>query len=97
MLGVQSLRNTGLLKLKASKGVAFQKSRQESMVFRQEIARDRYLAYLSPTTDAAELAQNAVGYLPLPLAMIVLDWSILVAVTIALFMIAKSKARWREV
>ena len=57
----------------------------------------RYLAYFSPTTYAAELAQNAAGYLPLPLAMMVLDSSILVAVTITLFMIAKSKARWREV
>ena len=57
----------------------------------------RYLAYLSPTTYAAELAQNAAGYLPLPLATIVLNWSILTVVTVALFMIAKSKARWREV
>jgi ABC-2 type transport system permease protein len=57
----------------------------------------RYLAYLSPTTYAAELAQNAAGYLPLPLATIVLNWSILIVVTVVLFMIAKSKARWREV
>jgi ABC-2 type transport system permease protein len=57
----------------------------------------RYLAYLSPTTYAAELAQNAAGYLPLPLATIVLDWGVLMAVAVALFMIAKSKARWREV
>jgi ABC-2 type transport system permease protein len=57
----------------------------------------RYLAYLSPTTYAAELAQNAAGYLPLPLATIVLNWSVLTVVTVVLFMIAKSKARWREV
>jgi ABC-2 type transport system permease protein len=57
----------------------------------------RYLAYISPTTYAAELVQNAGGYLSLPLANIVLDWSILIAVTVILFMLAKTKARWREV
>jgi ABC-2 type transport system permease protein len=57
----------------------------------------RYLAYLSPTTYAAELAQNAAGYLSLPLAQIVLDWAVLITVTVILFMIAKTKARWREV
>jgi ABC-2 type transport system permease protein len=56
----------------------------------------RYLAYLSPTTYAAEIAQNAGGHLPLTTAMVALDWSILVAVTVALFIIARSKARWRE-
>jgi ABC-2 type transport system permease protein len=57
----------------------------------------RYLAYLSPTTYAAQLAQNAAGYLSLSPAMIVLDWSVLIAVTVILFMLAKTKARWREV
>ncbi|MGB8781159.1 MAG: ABC transporter permease [Candidatus Bathyarchaeia archaeon] len=57
----------------------------------------RYLAYLSPTTYAAELAQSSAGYLSLPLAMIVLAWSVLIAVTVILFMVAKTKARWREV
>ncbi len=57
----------------------------------------RYLAYLSPTTYAAELAQNAAGYLPLSLAAKVLDWIVLISVTVALFMVARSKARWREV
>ncbi len=57
----------------------------------------RYLAYLSPTTYAAELAQSAAGYLSLPLATIVLDWSVLIAVTVILLMVAKTKARWREV
>ena len=57
----------------------------------------RYLAYLSPTTYAAELAQNAAGYLSLSLGIIVLAWSILIAVTVILFMVAKTKARWREV
>jgi len=57
----------------------------------------RYLAYLSPTTYAAEIAQNAAGYLPLTLSMVALAWSVLLGVTVALFIIAKSKARWREV
>ena len=56
----------------------------------------RYLAYLSPTTYAAEIAQSAAGHLPLTIAMVALDWSVLVAVTVALFIIARSKARWRE-
>ena len=57
----------------------------------------RYLAYFSPTTYAAELAQSAGGYLQLSVLMMVLDWSVLIAVTIILFMISKTKARWREV
>jgi ABC-2 type transport system permease protein len=57
----------------------------------------RYIAYLSPTTYAAELAQNAAGYLPLSLTASVLDWVILLAVTIVLFILAGTKARWREV
>jgi len=57
----------------------------------------RYLAYLSPTTYAAELAQNAAGYLPLTQAAIALDWAILIAVTAVLFFVARGKSRWREV
>ena len=57
----------------------------------------RYLAYLSPTTYAAQLAQSAGGYVSAPLMMIALDWVVLIAVTVTLFMIAKSKGRWREV
>ena len=57
----------------------------------------RYLAYLSPTTYAAELAQNIAGYIVLPTLMVAVDWAILIAVAAALFLIAKSKARWREV
>jgi ABC-2 type transport system permease protein len=57
----------------------------------------RYLAYFSPTTYAAQLAQNAAGYVYVAPAIIVLDWIVLIAVTVTLFMIAKGKARWREV
>jgi len=56
----------------------------------------RYLAYLSPTTYAAELAQNAAGYLHLSSTAMALDWIILLGVTVALLAVARSKARWRE-
>ena len=57
----------------------------------------RYLAYLSPTTYAAELAQGAAGYVPLTPTSVALDWIILIAVTAALFMVARGKSRWREI
>lgn len=58
-----------------------------------------YLAYLSPTTYAAELAQNAAGFSTthLSLEAQVIDWIVLIAVTLALFLIASTKARWREI
>jgi ABC-2 type transport system permease protein len=57
----------------------------------------RYLAYFSPTTYAAELAQNAAGFLALSTTNAILDWAVLVSVTVGLFIVARSKARWREV
>ena len=57
----------------------------------------RYIAYLSPTTYAAELAQNAAGYLPLSFNAALLDWVVLIAVTLVLFLLAGTQARWREV
>ncbi|MDG6995622.1 MAG: ABC transporter permease [Nitrososphaerota archaeon] len=57
----------------------------------------RYFAFLSPTTYAAELAQNAAGYLPLPILTTVIAWVVLIGVTVVLTLIARSKARWREV
>ena len=57
----------------------------------------RYIAYLSPTTYAAELAQNAAGYLPLPFIATVVDWAVLLIVTAVLFVVAATKARWREI
>ena len=57
----------------------------------------RYLAYLSPTTYAAELAQAAAGYLTLSSATMAFDWIVLITVTVTLFLVARSKARWREI
>lgn len=56
----------------------------------------RYLAYLSPTTYAAQLAQYEGGYLHLTGEMFAISWAVLISVTIVLFLIAGSKARWRE-
>jgi ABC-2 type transport system permease protein len=57
----------------------------------------RYAAYLSPTTYAAEIAQNATGLIVLSQAEVVVAWGILVAVSVILSLIALRKARWREV
>jgi ABC-2 type transport system permease protein len=57
----------------------------------------RYLAYLSPTTYAAELAQSLGGYLTLSPATTALNWTILIVVTSSLFLVARTKARWREI
>lgn len=55
-----------------------------------------YIAYLSPTTYAAQIAQNAIAGYPLAPSAIINDWIILISVTIALFAIAWKKSRWRE-
>lgn len=57
----------------------------------------RYFAYLSPTTYAAELAQNAGGFIRLSPDAVAIDWIVLAAVTVTLFFIASRKARWREI
>ena len=57
----------------------------------------RYIAYLSPTTYAAELAQNAAGFLPLQFTAAIADWAVLLIVTAILFVLAATKARWREI
>jgi len=57
----------------------------------------RYLAYLSPTTYAAEIAQSTTGLLSLSPALLSADWLVLLVVAIVLGIIAIRKARWREV
>jgi ABC-2 type transport system permease protein len=57
----------------------------------------RYLAYLSPTTYAAEIAQSASGLLAIPPLSIAVAWAVLVAVTAAFALLSVTKARWREV
>ena len=54
------------------------------------------LSRFSPTTYAAELVQGAVGLQPLSLDTAVVAWIVLVGFTVALFLIAAFKARWRD-
>ena len=57
----------------------------------------RYVAYLSPTTYAAEISQHATGFLSLSTFGIASAWGVLFATTAILALIAVKKARWREV
>lgn len=57
----------------------------------------RYIAYLSPTTYAAEIAQNAIGHLPLSPIMLAIDWIVVIAIAIVLLYLSIRKSRWREV
>jgi ABC-2 type transport system permease protein len=57
----------------------------------------RYLAYLSPTTYAGEIAQSTTGLLQVSAISIALAWVVLAVVTIVFGVIAATKARWREV
>jgi ABC-2 type transport system permease protein len=54
------------------------------------------LAKFSPTTYAAELVQGAVGLQPLSFDTATIAWIVLVGFTIALFLVAAFKARWRD-
>jgi ABC-2 type transport system permease protein len=56
----------------------------------------RYLAYLSPTTYAAQLAQGLGGYLPLSAEATAFNWAMLIALTAVFLWIGLKKARWRE-
>jgi ABC-2 type transport system permease protein len=57
----------------------------------------RYVAYLSPTTYAAELTQGATGFLQLSSTSATYAWLVLIAVTAILSYVGVKKARWREV
>ncbi len=54
------------------------------------------LAYLSPTTYAAEIVQNAIGFISLSPLNLAADWIVLIAICIGLIIIAYKKAQWRE-
>ncbi len=56
----------------------------------------RFLAYFSPATYAAEIAQNAIGDLQLTAVNLAADWVVLVAVCLALFAVAVKKSHWRD-
>ncbi|MEM0155443.1 MAG: ABC transporter permease [Thermoplasmataceae archaeon] len=57
----------------------------------------RYLAYISPTTYAAQIAQNAVGFQSLSVATVLLYWLILVGITVVITYLALKRSRWREI
>ncbi|MEM3791386.1 MAG: ABC transporter permease [Candidatus Micrarchaeaceae archaeon] len=56
----------------------------------------RYLAYISPTTYAAEVVQSAIGYVRLTPAELATNLLVLVSISLALIAIAAKKNRWRE-
>ena len=56
-----------------------------------------YLAYLSPTTYAAEIMHSATGYLNISTNMVILDWAVLLGVCAVILFVALKKTRWREV
>jgi ABC-2 type transport system permease protein len=56
----------------------------------------QFAARFSPTTYAAELVQGAVGLQPISWSTAMFDWIALVAFTVALFLIAALKARWKD-
>jgi ABC-2 type transport system permease protein len=56
----------------------------------------RYLAYLSPTTYAAEIGHDLIGFLSVPNETIVIDWAVLLGLTILFLWVGTKKARWRE-
>ncbi len=57
----------------------------------------QYIAYISPTTYAAQIVQNAAGFINLSTAGLVVDWIVLIAVAVVLMSIAIKKSRWVEV
>jgi ABC-2 type transport system permease protein len=56
-----------------------------------------YLAYLSPTTYAAEIMHASTGYLTISTNMLILDWAVLLAVCAVILVIAIRKTRWRDI
>jgi ABC-2 type transport system permease protein len=56
----------------------------------------RYLAYLSPTTYAAQIAQNLSGTLVSSMDELVVDWAVLIGLSMVFLWIGISKSRWRE-
>ncbi len=56
-----------------------------------------YLAYLSPTTYAAEIMHSATGYLNIPVSMVIFDWIVLLLVCAIILFIAIKKTRWKNV
>jgi ABC-2 type transport system permease protein len=56
-----------------------------------------YIAYLSPTTYAAEIMHSATGFLNIPVTLVFFDWVVLIAVCTIILFIAIKKTRWKDV
>ena len=56
----------------------------------------RYLAYLSPTTYASEIAQSQTGFFNQGVVGFSIAWIVLLAITGALTYLALKRSRWRE-
>jgi ABC-2 type transport system permease protein len=56
----------------------------------------RYLAYLSPTTYAAQIGHDLIGFLDVPTDLLMIDWAVLLSLTALFLWIGMKKARWRE-
>lgn len=57
----------------------------------------RYLAYLSPTTYASEIAQSQTGFYSLGAEGFAVSWIVLLVITGVLTYLALKRSRWREV
>jgi ABC-2 type transport system permease protein len=56
----------------------------------------RYIAYLSPTSFSAIIAQNSIGFVKFSSSFILISWIILILVSVALIVFAIKRSRWRE-
>ncbi|MGC8516218.1 MAG: ABC transporter permease [Thermoplasmata archaeon] len=57
----------------------------------------RYLAYISPTTYAAQIAQSQAGFATLSVLQTAVYWLILIVITLIFTFIAVKRSRWRDV
>lgn len=55
-----------------------------------------YLAYLSPTTYAAEIMHSTTGYLNISTTHLLIDWGVLIGTCTLIFVVVYKKAQWRE-
>ena len=56
-----------------------------------------YLAYLSPTTYAAEIMHSSTGFLDVSINTLIVDWAVLLRVCAVILFIAVKKTRWRDI
>ena len=56
----------------------------------------QYLAYISPATYAAEIVQNITGLTTFGPTTILIDWIVIIAVTLFTMFLAINKSKWRE-